>query len=329
MRKSAVVIDVSSTTYCLLPVMNELWNRLEERRSEYGSYKEWERARNKAWRRVLSAQLKEVLSLDWLEEHCQLVEPVIILAYDWKDECNEYWRHEWLRQLTPLLPQRVLKRRVRVFDSPDDKVGRLVSTLPTEPIAYKGGRDYSNNEMNRLKEAVRDILRPVPVGHIQKRGYEADDIMATVAVVNSRLPEELQRDIYLCCNDSDILGLVSDRVTWFDLPRQHRPLVRANIEDINLWRESVKHMPPISSAREIWLEKARDGDTSDKLPATGELMLTLPAIDLLNPPEEHCLWRDERIAGHITSVLTSRGRRHHNSLGRRIMTQMNVINVFR
>lgn len=328
-RKTAVVLDVSTTTYCLVSVMNELWNRLEERQGEFDSYKDWERARRQVWVMVLRAELMELLTLDWLRPHIELREPVVFLAYDWKDSVNEYWRHQWLRDLTPLLPKRQLKRRKRVFSSPEDKVGKLVSELPPEAIAYKGGRDYTQNDMNRLKRAVLGVLKPVGVPHLRQRGYEADDFMATVCKVNSSLPEELQRDIVLCCNDSDILGLVSERVTWFDLPRQHRPLVRANLTDINKWRVEVKHQSPLEKPTDIWVEKAIHGDTADNLPPTGDLKLTLPAIDLLNPPDEHKLWFNQSHYLSISNALRGSQPRYNNTMGRKLMDKVNVINVFK
>ena len=328
-RKTAVVLDISTATYCLLPVMNELWTRLEERQGEFDHYKQWEVNRRAVWEMVLKAQVMEMLTLEWLGTHINLVEPVIFLAYDRKDVNNEYWRHEWLRGLTPLLPTRQLKRRKRVFDSVDDKVGRLVSELPVEPIAYKGGRDYTQNELNRLKKAVRHVLKPVNVGHLGQVGYEADDFMATVAQVNAMLPEDEQRNIVLCCNDSDVLGLVSERVSWFDMPRKHFPLVRSNLTEINQWRTDVKHQPKLAAPSDIWAEKARDGDKSDNLPPTGEAMLTLPAIDLLNPPDEHKLWQCPSHQQHIKHWLTSTQPRYHNTTGRVIMDKVRVVNVFR
>ncbi len=327
MRKSAVVLDVSSTTYCLLSTMNELWNRLEQHQVDYDGYKAWERDRKAVWTKVLRAQLRELLTLDWLKAHIELHEPVIFMAYDWKNSANEYWRHEWLRGLTPLLPTKQLKRRKRVFTE-GDTVGKLVSELPPEPIAYKGGRDYSDNAMNRLKLAVRQELSAMGVCHLAKPEYEADDWMATVAMVNSALPESEQRDVILCCNDSDILGLVSDRVTWFDLPRQHRPLVRASIEDINRWRVEVKHEAPLEKPTDIWLEKAQYGDAADKLPPTGEAMLTLPAISLLEPPVEHRLWLDPKNALNITLALKGGEHCYNNTMGRVLMAKVNVVNVF-
>jgi hypothetical protein len=309
--------------------MNELWNRLEERQDEFEGFKEWERARRQVWENVLRAELMELLTLDWLRPYVELNDPVVFLAYDWKDEVNEYWRHQWLRNLTPLLPTRALKRRKRVFSSPDDKVGKLVSELPPEAIAYKGGRDYTQNDMNRLKRAVLEVLRPLGVTHLRQRGYEADDFMATVVKVNESLPDEQQRDVVLCCNDSDILGLVSDRVTWFDLPRQHRPLVRANREDINKWRTEVKHQTPLERPSDIWVEKAIYGDTADNLPPTGDLKLTLPAIDLLNPPEEHRLWESYEHKNTISQALLGSQRCYNNITGRMLMSKVNVINVFK
>lgn len=330
MTKTAVVLDVSTTTYCLLPVMNELWTRLEGRQREYESYKAWEYDRREVWEATLKAQLTELLTLNWLKKHIDLgSEQVIFLAYDWKDKNNEYWRHQWLRNLTPLLPTRKLKRRKRVDITPENPMGRLVGELPPEPIAYKGGRDYSQNDLNRLKKAVREVLATFNgVVHLQTMGYEADDQMALVCQVNESLPKDEQCNIVLCCNDSDILGLVSERVAWFDLPRQHYPLVRANLGDINKWRVEVKHTTPLEKPSDLWIEKAMYGDKADNLPATGDTLLTLPAINLNNPPEEHKLSLSPinqntvvRALKHTNTVIT-------NQKGRQFLRKVNVVNVF-
>lgn len=328
--KTAVVIDVSTTTYCLLPVMNALWGRLEMYKSDYESYKEWETARRTLWEKVLRAQLTELLTLNWLKPYVDLGDrQMIFLAYDWKDEQNEYWRHQWLRDLTPRLPVRKLKRRRRVDVTPENPVGRLVSELPPETIVYKGGRDYTQNDLNRLKRSINEVLKKfVGVCHLQTRGYEADDQMALVVAVNESLPESKQCQVVLCCNDSDILGLVNDRVTWFDLPRQHYPLVRANIDDINKWRVEVKHTTPLEKPTDIWLEKAIHGDTADNLPATGDLMLTLPAINLLSPPEQHRLWDKSELFTKVHRELCIYSTCYHNTKGRMLLSKVNVPNVF-
>ena len=152
--------------------------------------------------------------------------------------------------------------------------------------------------------------------------------MATVVRVNEMLPEGEQRDVILCCNDSDILGLVSERVSWFDLPRQHRPLVRANLDDINRWRTEVKHQSELEKPSDIWLEKAVHGDASDNLPPTGELMLTLPAINLLEPPQQHRLWERATHRNQIASQLKGTQPRYNNTTGRELLRKVNVINVF-
>lgn len=296
-RFTTIVVDMSTVTYALLPGMNEYWDRLTDECDN--------KTRRLLWDKVLRAQLALLVNGSWLDGYLEVAKDrrQVVMGFDYKDENREYWRHQWLRDISDKLPRRKLKRRVRVFESPEDKVGKLVSEVPTEPINYKNGRNYTQNGLQRLKEGVMEQSGVFKCHRLSYRGYECDDIMATVVVVNSQRVKAEQHDLVLACNDSDILGLVNDRVTWFDLPRCHKPIVRANLEDINQWRVEVKREAELRNPAEMWAEKAIYGDTSDKLPPTGADMVTLPAIDLLNPPEQHRLWNRPEVREQVLSVL--------------------------
>lgn len=297
-RFTTIVVDMSTVTYALLPGMNEYWDRLSSEACD-------NKTRRLLWNKVLRAQLALLVNGSWLDGYLEVEKGSrqVVLGFDWKDENREYWRHQWLRDISHQLPRRKLKRRVRVFESSEDKVGKLVSEVATEPINYKNGRNYCQNGLQRLKEAVLEQSSQFNCHRLSYKGYECDDVMALVTVVNSERATSRQHNIVLACNDSDILGLVSNRVTWFDLPRCHKPIVRADLNDINYWRVEVKKESPLLSPREMWVEKAIYGDASDKLPPTGEGMVTLPAIDLLNPPEEHKLWERPEVYSQVLQVL--------------------------
>lgn len=294
-----IVIDMSTVTYLLLPTMNAYWDRLE------GVPRD---ARRQAWNKVLKAQLGHLVSCSFLDGYIDVpaAERNVILCWDRKDANFEYWRHKWLRGITDKLPVRKLRRRQRVFKSKDDVVGTLVSELPAQPIQYKEGRKLPDNSMKRLKAALVIMTHQFQVHQLGKVCYEVDDIMATIVKLNQTLHEP--HHVILCCNDSDILGLVSDNVTYFDLGRQYKPIVRAGLAGLNAWRVNVKHLPPVDKPEEIWYEKAQFGDISDKLPACGESMVTLPAIDLFNPPVEHRLWECEEMSTAVLTALNNQAR---------------------
>ena len=298
-----VVVDMSAAIYALLPEMSRYWDDWEERKGFYDSPGQWATDRRTCYNKVLKAQLAMLLSGVWLAPYIEATEPQVILACDRKDSNQEYWRHAWLRSLE--LPPVKLKRRKRIFED-GDLVGKLVSEVPAKPIAYKGGRNYAQNGLQRLKETVLELLRHIPVHQFGKIGYEADDICALTVVTNTMLSQDEQRHIILAVNDSDILGLVGEKVTWFDLPRKFVPIVRSNLSEINHWWLNIKRRGvPLGKPSDIWTQKAFEGDVSDNLPKTnnGE---TLPVVDLLNPPEERRLWLDGEMRENMLQVLRER-----------------------
>jgi hypothetical protein len=172
-------------------------------------------------------------------------------------------------------------KRAKAEDSPYN--GRK----PTKPraiadIHYKGGRKQVSAFHSTLKLVMQSVIAKHQWAILGIRGYEADDIAATLVALN---------------NDTDWLGLVGDNVHWFCLSG-HSPRVRADLKDVNTWATS-RLDTTFTSPRELWDYKALNGDASDKLPC----FTPLEVIDLLQPPEIHKLWLNEVVKSQYGAIL--------------------------
>lgn len=193
----------------------------------------------------------------------------IVWALD--DLNKQYWRMDWLAQdsVTAQLP----------IPTRGKNKGKQL------PIAYKGGRRKLGNDHYSIKEQVINYIGYHKILYLQR--YEADDIIAGLCQRNNILNGMV--DILIATIDSDLLGLVNRFVGW-GCVGWHKPRLRLNLEQINLWRVNIKKLNPLDVPSQLWHHKAyTEGDKSDNLPPTTS-GCTLPAIDLLNPPDEHKLW---------------------------------------
>ncbi len=80
----------------------------------------------------------------------------------------------------------------------------------TEEYAdYKAGRARTPDEFQGQIPLVKEILDALRIPYVELDGYEADDIIATIATQ----AEEKGVDVLICSGDRDTFQLVSDRVT--------------------------------------------------------------------------------------------------------------------
>lgn len=202
----------------------------------------------------LARQLRYVEGLTWLGH---LTRPVMNVV--WAMDClnKDYWRKSWLEG---------------------------VSTVLGKPLLYKGGRRKLSADHDSLKS---DLLATVSSPLLMYKGYEADDVIAGLVQLNNNALEPC--DILVATVDSDLLGLVGENTGWLCLCG-YKPRLRLDLQTINHWRASVKKLPELVSPSQLWWYKAVvEGDKSDNMPPVANGM-TLPAIDLLQPPEQYRLW---------------------------------------
>src|SRR5690606_25580305 len=80
----------------------------------------------------------------------------------------------------------------------------------TEEYAeYKANRAKSPEEFSGQVNLIKEVLDAMGIRHVDKAGYEADDIIATL----STRAESAGMEVLVCSGDRDALQLVTDLVT--------------------------------------------------------------------------------------------------------------------
>lgn len=129
------------------------------------------------------------------------------------------------------------------------------TTFRTEQYpAYKGTRDATPQEFQGQVPLIREILETMRVTTLQKEGFEADDIIATLATQ----AQSDGMDVLVCTGDRDALQLVADDVTVLYPRKGVSDLVRFTPDGV---RE--KYGVPPASYPDL---AALVGESSDNLP---------------------------------------------------------------
>ncbi len=119
---------------------------------------------------------------------------------------------------------------------------------------YKANRTASPEEFKGQVELVKEVLGALHIPWVEKDGYEADDVIATLA-------ETAQADgfnVFICSGDRDTLQLVNDRVTVLYPRRGVSDLLRMTPEAVQeKYGLSPVQYPDYAAIR---------GDPSDNLP---------------------------------------------------------------
>ncbi len=114
---------------------------------------------------------------------------------------------------------------------------------------YKANRPPTPDELHQQVEPIKEFFAAIGLPDISKAGYEADDVIATLAEKNKE-----QFDIIIVSGDKDFAQLVDDRVTLYD-PKKN----------ISINAENIKEKYGISPEQFIdYL--AICGDTADNIP---------------------------------------------------------------
>ncbi len=138
--------------------------------------------------------------------------------------------------------------------NPDMLVVAMDSKTPTfrhEMYAeYKAHRPPMPEDMPGQIDKIEQILDAMHIPILRVDGYEADDIIGTLA----KRAGEHGYECIICSNDKDILQLINDRVSTFNLKKQ----TQFGIEDM---RKQMGIEP-----RQFVDCLALQGDTSDNIP---------------------------------------------------------------
>jgi DNA polymerase I len=120
---------------------------------------------------------------------------------------------------------------------------------------YKGGRDATPPELEPQIGIIIDLLGALSIPVVTKEGYEADDVLATLA---TRARDE-RRDVIVVTGDRDCFQLVED-------PYVKVLYNRRGVSDYSLYDEAGIFERTGVEARRYPLLAALRGDTSDNLP---------------------------------------------------------------
>src|SRR6476620_9668656 len=74
---------------------------------------------------------------------------------------------------------------------------------------YKANRTTTPDEFRGQLDLVKEVLKALNIRYVEKEGYEADDVIGTLAT----RAETAGFDVLICTGDRDIFQLVSDSVT--------------------------------------------------------------------------------------------------------------------
>ncbi len=125
----------------------------------------------------------------------------------------------------------------------------------TETFAeYKANRSATPNEFKGQISLIQDVLTALAIPVVTAEGYEADDVIATLATQ----AEDAGLDVLICSGDRDVFQLVSDHVTVLYPRKGVSDMARMTPEAV----EERYGLTPVQYADFAALR----GDPSDNLP---------------------------------------------------------------
>lgn len=121
---------------------------------------------------------------------------------------------------------------------------------------YKGTRKPMAEELRQQVPVMKEVLKAMGITIVEQEGYEADDILGTIA----RLSEEKGMEVSLVSGDRDLLQLASEHIK-IRIPKTKR--TGTEIEDY--YAADVKERYQVTPTEFIDV-KALMGDSSDNIP---------------------------------------------------------------
>ncbi len=118
--------------------------------------------------------------------------------------------------------------------------------------AYKAGRRPTPEDLLTQMPLAKEVAAALGFTCLEKEGYEADDILGTLAAI----AEKEDCEAYILTGDRDALQLISDRV---------HVLLATNTETIDMTRERFFEKYGVQSTQFVDV-KALMGDSSDNIP---------------------------------------------------------------
>lgn len=153
---------------------------------------------------------------------------------------NTLWR--WLKSYEPEIV-------AVVFDPPGPTTRHVLDA------AYKANRPERPEEMRRQMPRLLEALDTLGIARLQIEGWEADDVLATLA----RRLERQGTSVYLASSDKDFRQILSERV------RIVRPASPAGGRDVEVGPEELRRELGLSP-EQIVDAMALSGDATDNVP---------------------------------------------------------------
>ena len=120
--------------------------------------------------------------------------------------------------------------------------------------AYKAGRHAMPDDLARQLPVAKEICRAMGFTVIELEGYEADDILGTLAQMASDSPEETET--YILTGDRDSLQLINSHV---------KVLLATNAETVTMDEDAFYEKYGVRAHQYVDV-KALMGDSSDNIP---------------------------------------------------------------
>lgn len=142
---------------------------------------------------------------------------------------------------------------------------------------YKGTRKPMPEELRQQVPLIQEVLRAMQVPVIMQGGYEADDILGTIAV----RAEKEGKEVSLVSGDRDLLQLASERIL-IRIPKTKR----GGTEIENYHTQDVVDRYGITPAQVVDM-KGLMGDTADNIPGVpgigektaGKILAAFPTVE--------------------------------------------------
>ena len=150
--------------------------------------------------------------------------------------------------------------RLKEYNKPDLVIAAFDLKAPTFRhkiySKYKAGRKPMPDELRMQIPIMKDVLKAFGCVVIEKEGYEADDILGTIA----KRCDDNGNECIIATGDRDSLQLVSDKVNV------HLATTKAGKPDVTIYNvEKIEEVYGVTPQQMIEI-KALQGDSSDNIP---------------------------------------------------------------
>jgi len=121
--------------------------------------------------------------------------------------------------------------------------------------AYKANRDATPEDIRESVPWIKQLLEAYQIPILEKQGYEADDIIGTIA----KFAENQGFEVYMVTPDKDFAQLVSEKIFMYKPGRSGNPAEILGVPEV-LEKFSIKNPLQVIDILALW------GDSADNIP---------------------------------------------------------------